>query len=124
MEKSTLGRSIALFIALPAVLITGVWYFFGETTVVATFEGKRLMGATVMLDKQAVCKTPCTFRAGPGAHRLTVVPPTHVGAVEAEREYYFFSLLRGIPITADFHLPEVEEATPEAAPEPPQEPSQ
>lgn len=88
---------------LSALLTGGIYYFFGETRIAATLDGKPLNGAVVEIDGVYVGDTPYAARLF-GAHRIAVAV-IDIDTAEVQVEYEQLSLFVGNNINADFNTP-------------------
>jgi hypothetical protein len=101
--RKVFGTVISFAVALIAVAV--LWHLYGETTVTASIDGRRLH-AMVLVDGKERCTTPCKLRLGPGTHTIKVPAPDGVATDHSEWTYHMFTLGRGLDLTAKFSSPE------------------
>jgi len=99
--RSIIVHTVSTIIII-AIIVGGIWYFLGTTTVTALVDGQAVEGAEVLVDDKSVGQTPFKTRLGFGHHKVTVVPPDDLEVKESYFDSHFFTLGRGTTIEADF----------------------
>ena len=84
-----------LIVLITALMLGAMWYFVGETTITATFDGKPLNGAIVEVDGVFVGKTPYTKRLVFGHHSILVTPPKGLKTKVKEWRMEIWSVVLG-----------------------------
>lgn len=102
--NASFGRFVlhlAVWLVMPAVVVGAFYYFFGETNVKATLDG-RPVHAQVWIDGKYVHDTPYTTRLGFGEFKIEVFPPDGSDTDTSQETLMFWSIVRGTDFTADF----------------------
>lgn len=93
--------SLALAIAGTIGIYAAVWFFYGNTQIVATIDGKPLKGAIVEVNGTYVGETPLNVHLMPGVHDVSVIPGD-VDTIEAEYTGTGFTTGIGYKIEVSF----------------------